>query len=394
MRVVVVTTSFPASDDDPSGHFVRSSARALARGGAEVHVIAAGGSLLAPPSFEGGLIVHRAGGGALFAWPGAVARAREAPLRLLSAGPFAAAVLKRLRDVGRVDHAVAHWIVPCAWPLLLAGPRAPLEVRAHGADVRLLLAAPRAFRAAVVGALLRRGARFVFAARALRDALESSLAPEQAGALAEASYVEPPTIDVPDVAARADLLRRELALRPGERLAVVACRLVPTKRVALAIEAVRAAGPGLKLVIVGDGPERAALERLAASSAASASPQGTTGERRTASSATSVSPQGTTGERRSAAVRFVGALPRREALAWLGAADVLLHPSSHEAAPTVIREARALGVPVIACDAGDVSAWARSDAGISVVAPSAEHLAAALRTIPPRDAAHGRARSS
>ncbi|XXY47068.1 glycosyltransferase family 4 protein [Sorangium sp. So ce269] len=359
MRAVVVTTSYPVSDEDPSGHFVRSSAQALARSGAEVHVIAAGGSVLDPPSRDGGLVVHRAGGGALFAWPGAVARARESPLRLLSAGPFALSVVARLREIGPVDRAVAHWIVPCAWPLLLASPRARLEVRAHGADVRLLLGAPRATRAAVVGALLRRDARFVFAARALLDALAGALAPEQARALVDASRVEPPAFDLPPVAERASALRGELAQRPGERLVVVACRLIPTKRVALAIEAARAAGPGLRLVVIGDGPERAALERLAACSDGAAASAG-------------------------GAVRFTGSLPRREALAWIAAADVLLHPSSHEAAPTVIREARALGVPVIACDAGDVVAWAKDDGGILVAEGTAASLAAALRTVASR----------
>lgn len=370
MRAVVVTTSYPVSDEDPSGHFVRSSAEALARGGAEVHVIAAGGSVLDPPSRDGRLVVHRAGGGALFAWPGAAARARESPLRLLSAAPFAAGVLERLREVGPVDRAVAHWTIPCAWPLLLALPRTPLEVHAHGADVRLLLRAPRAARAAVVSALLRRDARFVFAARALRDALAGSLPPEQARALDLASRVEPPVFDLPPVAGRAAALRREIVKGPGERLAVVACRLIPTKRVDLAIEAVRAAGPGLRLVVVGDGPERGALERLASRGDLDA------GRSRGAGSACMTATSDS-----SAAVRFTGALPRREALAWIGAADVLLHPSSHEAAPTVIREARALGVPVIACDAGDVVAWARSDDGLLVADGTAQSLAAALRSI-------------
>ena len=75
---------------------------------------------------------------------------------------------------------------------------------------------------------------------------------------------------------------------------------------------------------------------------------------------------------------FTGALPRREALAWVAAADALLHPSAVEAAPTVVREARALGVPVVACDAGDVVAWARDDAGIHLAEASADGLARAL----------------
>ena len=83
-------------------------------------------------------------------------------------------------------------------------------------------------------------------------------------------------------------------------------------------------------------------------------------------------------------VVFTGNLPRREALAWIAAADVVVHPSAVEAAPTVVREARALGVPVVACDAGDVALWAASDPGITVVAASglaiARGIEGAIRT--------------
>lgn len=353
MRIVVITTSFPRDDDDPSGHFVRSSAEALAQRGADVHVIAPGGSPRDPPSRRGGLTVHRAGGGALFGWPGAAARAREAPWRLLAGAPFAAGVARRLRGLAPIDRAVAHWIVPCAWPLMLAVPRAPLEVRAHGADVRLLLRAPRAAREAIIASLLARDASFAFAARALLDALAAALPPALAAALAAAARVEPPAIDLPDlpdVRRRARALRRGLALAPGERLAVVACRLIPTKRVDLAIAAAATASPPARLVVVGDGPARPRLERLAA----------------------------------PPAVQFTGALPRREALAWIAAADALLHPSSVEAAPTVIREARALGVPVVACDAGDAASWAADDPGIVIAPGTVRGLSAALSAVPPR----------
>lgn len=344
MRIVVVTTSFPRTEDDPSGHFVRSSAQDLAKAGHEVHVVAPGGSPLDPPRKLGELVVHRAGGGPLFAWPGALARAREAPWRLLAAGPFVAGVAHRLRSLGRVDHAVAHWIVPSAWPLLL-GAQTPLDVFAHGADVRVLVRAPRPLRESVIGSLLGRGARFTFAARALEDSLAKAISPELAQALARASHVEPPAIDVPDVASAASRLRASLDLGSSARLVVVACRLIPSKRVELAIDAARVLGPEVKLVIVGDGPERASLEQRAAGVAV-----------------------------------FKGALPRREALAWIAAADALVHTSAIEAAPTVIREARALDVPVIACDAGDVASWAESDPGIVVAEASAVCVAEALRS--------------
>jgi glycosyltransferase involved in cell wall biosynthesis len=351
MRIVVVTTSFPRSADDPSGHFVRSATRRLVDSGHEVHVIAPGGAPFHPPEEEDGLVVHRAGGGSLFAWPGAIARAQEAPWRTLSVFGFATGVLSRLGAIGQVDQAIAHWIVPSAFPLLL-GVRAPLSVVAHGADVRLLLRAPRFARERALGALLARGAHFTFAAGALLEPLAAAISSGLAAALGRASRVAPPPIDVPEVSAQAAAIRGSLALERGTRVLVAACRLITTKRVELALGAARELAGAARLWVIGDGPERAALERRAAEL--------------------------------GAVVTFTGTLPRREALAWLAAADVLLHPSVVEAAPTVIREARALGTPVVACDAGDVVAWARDDPGIRVAEPSAAAIAAAVRGLPSR----------
>jgi teichuronic acid biosynthesis glycosyltransferase TuaC len=345
VRVVVVTTSFPRHAEDPSGHFVASAAHRLARGGDEVHVVGPGGSPLDPPRWKEGIWVHDAGGSALFAWPGAIARAREAPWRLAAAGSFAAGVLYRLDRIGPCDRAVAHWIVPCAWPLL-ARSHAPLEACAHGADVRMLVSAPRSLRQRIIGSLLDRETRFTFAATASLEALAESLGP-LAPTLRALSRVAAPPIDVPDVAARAKALRDELG--PSARLAVVACRLIASKRVAMAIDALSEVRSDLVLVIVGEGNEHADLVRRASEL-----------------------------EKR---VVFTGALPRREALAWIAAADVLVHPSALEAAPTVVREARAFGVPVVACDAGDIAAWAENDPGITVVEATSAAMARGIERV-------------
>ena len=42
----------------------------------------------------------------------------------------------------------------------------------------------------------------------------------------------------------------------------------------------------------------------------------------------------------------MGLVPREEALAWIGAARIVLHGSEHEGLSTVLREAEHLGVPV------------------------------------------------
>src|SRR5262249_27091238 len=63
----------------------------------------------------------------------------------------------------------------------------------------------------------------------------------------------------------------------------------------------------------------------------------------------------------------VGLKTRPEALAWISAADVLVSASRDEGAPTAIREARALRVPVLAAPCGDLEEWAKNDSGIEIV---------------------------
>lgn len=277
-------------------------------------------------------MIWGAGGESLFALPGAVARANEAPLRLLAAPGALARAARGLRALGRVDRVVAHWLVPSALPVAFAVD-APLVGVAHGADVRLLLALPARAREAALRALFARGATLRFAAARLRDDLASALSPGLAAGLAAASTVQLPRLELPDVAARAHELRVEARSRGLAPLWVACARLVPEKRVERALDL--AAREGAALVVVGDGPERARLVGHAARVGARAS--------------------------------FTGALARPEALAWIAAADVLVHASEAEGAPTVVREARALGVRVRASRAGDVAAWAAADPGITLL---------------------------
>ena len=121
-----------------------------------------------------------------------------------------------------------------------------------------------------------------------------------------------PPIELPDVRDAMQRLRRELG---ATRAAVSVGRLVASKRVDRAIEHVARTRGVDALVVVGDGPERARLERLARA--------------------------------RGVDARFVGAVGRTAALAWIGAASVLLHASTAEGLSTVVREAEALGTRVV-----------------------------------------------
>jgi teichuronic acid biosynthesis glycosyltransferase TuaC len=291
MRIALVTTSWPADDGDPSGHFVQAEARALERQGHAVEVVAP------------------AAGGA-FGWPGVAARVRERPWLAFDAARWVLEARRRVTHLD-VDRIVAHWTVPCAWPVA-AGSRAQLHVVSHGGDVRVLLGLPAPLRERLVRDIAMRAAEWRFVSEALKASLVASVTPATRDRLEAIATVRPATIDLPDVAVAIARRRRELA---GARVAVSVGRLVPGKRVDRAIEHVARARDVDALVVVGDGPERGRLEALARNHGVDA--------------------------------RFVGLLPRTDALAWIGAAEHVLFASEAEGASTVLRECEALGTKVV-----------------------------------------------
>jgi len=290
MRIALVTTSWP-SETDPGGHFVRAEAGDLQRAGHEVTVVAP------------------APGGA-FGWPGVAARLSERPLRAIDAARWIGKARRRVRSL-EVSRVVAHWAVPCAWPIA-TGAGVPTEVVSHGGDVRLIVSAPRASRLLVVRAILSRAVTWRFVSDALLRSLLAALEPAIRRRVERIAVVRGAALGMPDV--RDAVARRRLALS-GTRVAVSVGRLVSSKRVDRAIDRVAAMRDIDALVVVGDGPERARLEGLARS--------------------------------RGVDARFVGLVGREEALTWIGAARVLLHASEAEGLSTVVREAQALGIPVL-----------------------------------------------
>ena len=209
-----------------------------------------------------------------------------------------------------MDAIVAHWALPCGWPVALPSA-APLTLVSHGADVRLLLALPAPVRAAVVKRLAARAARWRFVAVRLRDRLLAALPGPLAGVVEAMARVEPSPLAWP-----------ELAPPPrGEasRTYVVAGRLVASKRIDEALHHVARKYAGRappRVLVLGDGPERRRLEAVA--------------------------------QQTRLDVRFLGLVPRAEALGWIATADALLFAArrDEEGEPTVLREAAHLGTPV------------------------------------------------
>lgn len=321
MRVAVVTTSYPLRPGQAAGHFVAAEARALCEQGHEVTVVAPGPS--ASQQGHSPALVRIAGRG-LFGPPGVAARFRENPLRALGALEFVLGARRVLSRRGPFDLIIAHWLIPCAWPIGV-GLAERVEAVAHGSDVRLLGALPRFVRDHVASTLLRHDVALRCVSESLREELISATREE----LRALTRVQPAALEL-RLGPPADQVRRKLGLAAEEQLAVVVARLVPQKRVRVALLGV-ARLPGVRVVVIGGGP---LLEPL---------------------------------RLEFPEVRFAGELTHPETLSWIAAADVLINASLVEGAPTSVREARALGVPTVACPAGDLAPASRHDTGLWLV---------------------------
>jgi len=317
----VLSTSYPLWEGQAAGHFVAAEAAALCRQGHEVVVIAPG-----PHDQVCGTapLVSRLAAGEAFGPPGALARLRERPLRAWGSLEFCWRARRELEQRGPFDQIVAHWLVPCAWPIAIGKARTQ-EAVAHGSDVRLFCRLPRALRRHIAHTWIEHQVRMRCVSSELRDLLIEASHP----ALIALTRVEPLPLVLGTPPTRA-AAREHLGVGAGTRLALLVARLVPDKRVAAALRPLVHL-PGISVVVVGGGPLLSELRRSFPT------------------------------------VRFTGELARPRALEWIAAADVLVSASRQEGAPTALREALALGVPVVAQPAGDLRQWAARDPGVWLV---------------------------
>jgi glycosyltransferase involved in cell wall biosynthesis len=331
-RVVFVTTSFPAHDDDAAGHFVATEAFERAALGDDVLVLAPGCGAPMSSTHESRtssgpvarVRVETLGGGSAFGFPGALSRLRQRPVRIVAALRFVAAARGALRRLPKTDIVVAHWLLPSAWPIAAASD-AKVDAVLHGSDVRLFERLPRRARVVVLRPLLARDATFRCVSNELRDRFVRAAG----SGVAAVTRVEPASISIRGVLDRPSA-RARFGISDRETVSVIVARLVREKRVDVALELAESNGAD-RIVVVGGGPLLPALKR--------AHPK----------------------------ADFVGQVPRSVALAWIRASDFVVSASREEGAPTVVREARALGVPVISVPAGDLRQWAERDDDIRLV---------------------------
>jgi glycosyltransferase involved in cell wall biosynthesis len=221
-----------------------------------------------------------------------------------------------------VELVQAHQYTPFFYALLgrLRYRRPPVVFTEHG---RHFPDYPRPKRRVANRLLLGRRDRVVAVGRSVKAALIAN-----EGIPAPRIEVIPNGIDTNRFAAcaatRAEV-RAELGLASDDYLVLLVARLDPIKDHATAIRACTLAAakvPGLRLVLVGDGPERSAIEVIVR--------------------------DGNLGDR----VRLLGT--RHDVPRLLTGADTLLLTSVSEGIPLTVIEAMATGVPVVSTDVGSL----------------------------------------
>jgi glycosyltransferase involved in cell wall biosynthesis len=326
MRVAVVAEFYPRRHDPVLGVWAHRQALAAAQAGAEVSVFVL--HRLVPPRADPRALWTLIRQPALERLDGLEVRyvRYASPPRSRAYarwGAYAAPALRRaLRRSGPFDLIHAHYAVPAADAVLRADGKAPLVVSVHGGDVLWTSSHVRGGREAVERGLS--AARLVLANSAGIETLSREHG-------ARATRVVHLGTDVPS--------------SPGEPasepLIATVGHLVARKRHADVLRSL-AELPGVRYLIVGDGPERAPLERLAAELGIS--------------------------ER----VEFTGQLAPAAAAARLAAAWCFALPSTEEAFGVAYIEAMAAGVPAIgrAGEPGPVEI-ASAGPGLELVEPPA-----------------------
>ncbi len=354
MRIVVFSTLFPNSCDPTHGSFVLERLRHLtARHRVEAVVVAPVpwfpnvrgfgrwsrmGAVPREETIEGLQVFHP--------------RYLVVPKVGMSLVPLTLALgcrrlLARLKKRG-FDVLDAHYLYPdgVAAALLAGQLRSPFVVTGRGSDVYLL---PKYRLARLwIGWALRKAQARAAVSRSLAERMSAL-----AGGRLDVAFLRN-GVDL-ELFRPIDRLeaRRTLGLPEGSRLVASVGHLIERKGHHHAIGALarlhRSGSRDVSLVIVGDGPWKAKLQRLARA-------------------------EGIEGS-----VVFLGKLAHREVAPLFAAVDLLLLASHTEGWANVLLEALACGTPVVATDLpGTREVMASGEVGILVSEPGPEACAAAL----------------
>ena len=325
--VVLLAHVFPRTLDDSLGAFLLHLADALAERSVRTDVVAPHAPNLANDETIGAARVHRfhyaPARWEQLAYAGTMHKfvARGIANKILFAF-FNLAFLFKTLFVARACRAQilhAHWWLPGGLVGALAAllTRTPLVITTHGTDIEMLRrtrwAAPLA--------------RFVFA-RARAITCGSTYLREQLLALGVADAARVSVVPMPvapefeNQKSKAKSQKSAIENRQSKILTVA--RLTVQKSIDTLIDAL-ALVPGARLTIIGDGPERAALEQQARAL------------------------------NLQDCVEFLGTLPQKELPRYYAECAVFVLPSIREGMGLVLAEALLCGAPVIAANSGGVT---------------------------------------
>lgn len=317
IRLLIVCYEYPPFSGG-GGIALRGIARELARRHT-VHVLAGAARGEPAETRDGAVRVFRAPG-----WPRRQA-SHSSLASLVGFWPFGTWHGYKLLKRYRYD-LINTWFAVPSGPTgvhLAAKARVPHVLTLAGGDIYDPIKRHTPDKSRLLAAIVRR----VLRAADQRVAVSSDLARR-----AVALYGCPPPLEVvplglapalPKVPDAASPDRRALGLEPDAVYVVSLARLVPRKNLATLVEACAAIENGsVRLLLLGDGPERPALERLARA-------------------------RGLGGR-----ILFKGFVDEAGKEALLRACDIFALPSLHEAFGLVYLEAMRAGLPIVATRPG------------------------------------------
>ncbi len=263
MRILHVTHNFPRAAGDPSGNFLLALAREQVALGHDVTVVAPHAAGIAEREIVEGVRVERFRYGSDSQETLAYTGVMHEQVRRSWAGRWRLiAFLRAMRRMGNivareqeVDLVHVHWWFPgglALWRSRAAAAR-PVLVTSHGTDLFMLRKLP----------VLRPLARAVLRSAGAITTVSRALAREVAGLGIPSSRVS--VISMPLDLATLGHAAAPFDERDAEHLLFVG-RLSVQKGVADLLEAMASVAerrPAIRLTVVGDGTERARLERLA-----------------------------------------------------------------------------------------------------------------------------------
>jgi glycosyltransferase involved in cell wall biosynthesis len=335
LRVLTLATLFPDARRPTLGVFVERQTLGLA---ARADVILEVVSPLGLPPWPLSLHPHyapRRGFPVEEDWKGLkVHRPRFSPFPARLQPEAIARAVRPIAEAFRPDVIDAEFFWPDG-PAAMCLARAldlPFSVKARGADIHYWASRPG------IGTQILKAAEAADGLLAVSAALKADMV--ALGMPAERIRVHHTGVDV-------DLFHpgAEAPRETGGPLVVTAGALIPRKRPELVLAVARRV-PEATFLFVGDGPERARLERAAGPN-----------------------------------VRFAGAQPHEKLPGYLAAADVMLLPSRSEGLANVWVEALACGTPLVVTEAGGAREVVKSPEAGRIVAAEPEALAAAVRAL-------------